>query len=85
MFQLLTLDNAEDYIRLTVEFCLYTGIRRQMDAFKGRAPYTLENPCKRSCNRVSSGLALDEIERKMFTRSNQAKKVICTPKVIENV
>ncbi|XP_048585863.1 E3 ubiquitin-protein ligase HECTD1-like isoform X2 [Nematostella vectensis] len=31
---LLTLDNADTYIELLTNFCLYSGIRKQMDAFK---------------------------------------------------
>ena len=30
-----TLDNAEEYIELVTDFCLHTGIRRQMEAFRG--------------------------------------------------
>lgn len=32
--QLLTLDNAETFIELMTDMCLYSGIRKQMDAFK---------------------------------------------------
>ena len=32
---MLTVENAEEYIKLVKEFCLYTGIQRQVDAFKG--------------------------------------------------
>ncbi|XP_022105219.1 E3 ubiquitin-protein ligase HECTD1-like [Acanthaster planci] len=32
--ELLTLDNAEEYIELVNDFCLHTGIRRQIEAFK---------------------------------------------------
>ncbi len=30
-----TLDNAEEYIELVTDFCLHTGVRRQMEAFRG--------------------------------------------------
>ena len=33
-----TLDNVEEYIDLVMDFCFNSGIRRQMDAFKGK-PY----------------------------------------------
>ena len=29
------LDNAEEYIELVTDFCLHSGIRRQMEAFRG--------------------------------------------------
>lgn len=32
---MLTIENAEDYITLVKEFCLYTGVQRQLDAFQG--------------------------------------------------
>ena len=33
--QEVTLDNVEEYIELVTDFCLNTGIRRQMEAFRG--------------------------------------------------
>ena len=30
-----TLDNVEQYIEATVDFCLHTGIQRQINAFTG--------------------------------------------------
>ena len=30
----LTIQNADDYVSLVEDFCLNTGIRRQLDAFK---------------------------------------------------
>ena len=36
---MLTVENAEEYIKLVKEFCLYTGIQRQVDAFKGNEFY----------------------------------------------
>ena len=40
---MLTVENAEEYIKLVKEFCLYTGIRRQLDAFKGNEYYVALN------------------------------------------
>ena len=34
--ELLTLDNAEEYVELVTDFCLHSGIQRQAEAFKGR-------------------------------------------------
>ena len=31
-----TLDNVETYVELVTDFCLNTGIRRQMEAFRGK-------------------------------------------------
>lgn len=30
-----TIDNAEDYIKQVTDFCLHSGIKKQMEAFKG--------------------------------------------------
>lgn len=32
---MVTIDNVEEYIDLVTDFCLYVGIRRQMEALKG--------------------------------------------------
>ena len=33
--QALTLGNIEEYVHLMTDFCLYSGIKKQMDAFRG--------------------------------------------------
>jgi len=33
---MVTIDNVEEYIDLVTDFCLNTGIRRQMEALKGQ-------------------------------------------------
>ena len=33
--QMLTMENAEEYIQLVKQFCLYTGVQQQLDAFRG--------------------------------------------------
>ena len=35
-FQELTLDNVEEYVDLVTDFCLNTGVHRQMEAFRGK-------------------------------------------------
>ena len=35
---MLAIENAEEYIKLVKEFCLYTGVQRQLDAFRGNTP-----------------------------------------------
>ena len=37
---MLAIENAEEYIKLVKEFCLYTGVQRQLDAFRGNTPCT---------------------------------------------
>lgn len=32
----LSLANVEEYVQLMTDFCLYSGIKKQMDAFKGK-------------------------------------------------
>ena len=32
----MTLENVEEYLELVTDFCLNTGIRRQMEAFRGQ-------------------------------------------------
>lgn len=32
---MLTTENAEEYIKLVKEFCLYTGVQLQLDSFRG--------------------------------------------------
>lgn len=31
----MTLENVEEYVELMTDFCLHTGIRKQLEAFKG--------------------------------------------------
>ena len=38
-----TLDNVEDYIELVTDFCLNSGIRKQMAAFRGKLKITVTN------------------------------------------
>lgn len=37
---MLAIENADEYIKLVKEFCLYTGVQRQLDAFRGNTPCT---------------------------------------------
>jgi E3 ubiquitin-protein ligase HECTD1 len=37
--QALTLGNIEEYIHLLTDFCLYSGIKKQMDAFRGNVAF----------------------------------------------
>ena len=37
LLQEVTLDNVEEYIECVTDFCLNTGIRRQMEAFRGES------------------------------------------------
>ena len=32
---MVTMDNVEEYVELMFDFCIYTGIQRQMEAFRG--------------------------------------------------
>lgn len=32
---MVTLDNAEEYVELMFDFCMHTGIQKQMEAFRG--------------------------------------------------
>ena len=32
---MLTTENAEEYIKLVKEFCLYSGVQLQLDSFRG--------------------------------------------------
>lgn len=34
--QMVTMDNAEEYVELMFDFCMHTGIQKQMEAFRGR-------------------------------------------------
>jgi len=38
---MVTIDNVEEYIDLVTDFCLNTGIRRQMEALKGQCELSL--------------------------------------------
>lgn len=33
--QMITMDNAEEYVDLMFDFCMHTGIQKQMEAFRG--------------------------------------------------
>ena len=46
-------ENVEEYVEAVTEFCLNTGIRRQMEALRGgRCNHLLPMPCALSENRV---------------------------------
>lgn len=32
---MVTMDNAEEYVELMFDFCMHTGIQKQMEAFRG--------------------------------------------------
>lgn len=32
---MITMDNAEEYVDLMFDFCMHTGIQKQMEAFRG--------------------------------------------------
>jgi E3 ubiquitin-protein ligase HECTD1 len=34
--QMITMDNAEEYVDLMFDFCMHTGIQKQMEAFRGK-------------------------------------------------
>lgn len=38
-----TIDNVEEYVELMTDFILHTGIRKQMEAFKGLSNLTLDS------------------------------------------
>lgn len=35
VLQTVTMDNAEEYVDLMFDFCMHTGIQKQMEAFRG--------------------------------------------------
>lgn len=37
--QTVTMDNAEEYVDLMFDFCMHTGIQKQMEAFRGNFHY----------------------------------------------
>ena len=37
--QTVTMDNAEEYVDLMFDFCMHTGIQKQMEAFRGNLKY----------------------------------------------
>lgn len=37
--QTVTMDNAEEYVDLMFDFCMHTGIQKQMEAFRGNFRY----------------------------------------------
>lgn len=37
--QTVTMDNAEEYVDLMFDFCMHTGIQKQMEAFRGNFKY----------------------------------------------
>lgn len=37
--QTVTMDNAEEYVDLMFDFCMHTGIQKQMEAFRGNFNY----------------------------------------------
>lgn len=37
--QTVTMDNAEEYVDLMFDFCMHTGIQKQMEAFRGNFTY----------------------------------------------
>lgn len=34
--QIVTMDNAEEYVESMFDFCMHTGIQKQMEAFRGK-------------------------------------------------
>lgn len=34
--QMVTMDNAEEYVDLMFDFCMHAGIQKQMEAFRGK-------------------------------------------------
>ena len=34
---MVTMENAEEYVELMFDFCMHTGIQKQMEAFRGTA------------------------------------------------
>lgn len=38
---MVTMENAEEYVELMFDFCMHTGIQKQMEAFRGNhhTPY----------------------------------------------
>uniref|UniRef100_A0A8C0IPH1 E3 ubiquitin-protein ligase n=1 Tax=Chelonoidis abingdonii TaxID=106734 RepID=A0A8C0IPH1_CHEAB len=41
--EMVTIDNAEEYVELMFDFCMQTGIQKQMDAFKGNFNHKAES------------------------------------------
>lgn len=39
--QMVMMENAEEYVELMFDFCMHTGIQKQMEAFKGTHTHTL--------------------------------------------
>lgn len=39
--QTVTMDNAEEYVDLMFDFCMHTGIQKQMEAFRGNCKYNI--------------------------------------------
>lgn len=37
---MVTMENAEDYVELMFDFCMHTGIQKQMEAFRGIHTHT---------------------------------------------
>lgn len=37
--QMVTMENAEEYVELMFDFCMHTGIQKQMEAFRGEQHY----------------------------------------------
>lgn len=34
--QMVSMENAEEYVELMFDFCMHTGIQKQMEAFRGK-------------------------------------------------
>lgn len=37
---MVNMDNAEEYVELMFDFCMQTGVQKQMDAFRGNFNYS---------------------------------------------
>ena len=36
---MVTMENAEEYVELMFDFCMHTGIQKQMEAFRGKTEH----------------------------------------------
>lgn len=51
VLQMVTIDNAEDYVDFMFDFCMQTGVQKQMEAFRSKhctletaIPQSVSNP-----------------------------------------
>uniref|UniRef100_A0A8C0GMF1 E3 ubiquitin-protein ligase n=1 Tax=Chelonoidis abingdonii TaxID=106734 RepID=A0A8C0GMF1_CHEAB len=58
--EMVTIDNAEEYVELMFDFCMQTGIQKQMDAFKGNFNHS----------RLSESFSYEEVQ--MILCGNQS-------------